>query len=1505
MNPFARGWLSLTVLLAVWPTTALADRAAAPLPLYATPDLSGAPVLTLPAGKALVALGEYRQYTRPAVVAVPYGQQVYYARSGLISSEGQGIAVVSPVGGAYTTTPQPAGQPIRLLVGGGEAGRSLGRLELRVLPLGRWDTAEGVSRYQATGGVLHRIPVVPRPSSIDGLAPIQLPALPPGAYLVTASQAGATTDVQGAEVLIVTSLNLMATVLPNAVQVYAMHAVTGQPLPGTRVKASAWRRIDDPTSWRWEKVRDLPAVTTDAQGRATFPVRDGEALQLNAEVQIAGQSHRADLDLSSWGVGVSERARAFLQTSKPVYRPGETLEGLAVVRRLVNGERQPYSGPVTVRLTRGWGGNELYSVSAQADAQGLVRFEMPLASEIRTGDYEVEVEVPTPPTAENPQPDPSVSRLPVRVQAFVKPQFTLDAQAPTQLIAGEPLPLNLSADLYAGGPAQVQAEIFLDLMGQQSNLNPQGQDDPLAELRQETQSAAWWSGSDYSYLDRKPALTRSVDGRASFSLPTSALKNAPQAARIIVRAKDEYGRDVYAEHWLTLHPAGIRLVLQDWAEQVGDRVAAAVQVRSVTGDQPQAGRRVQAQLIRTFYVEGQQRTEVAAEQTLTSDAAGWVRPSFALPRDGSYTIKLSAQDASGRQVTGELWAGQRGAAYVYAPPQRYQAELVAQPLPRHPGEQVRAELKTNLPAGTPLLLEIAAEDRLIRQPLTVRGPVTPIAVPLDAASTPGVRLDVTTTYQGEVVRASTAVLPVVRDDRRVEIRVTGPSGKLRPGERVTLDVETVQSGQPQPALVTLNAVQEALYAVAEDPAPDPWRLFWGVTSPQAWQVTSYDLPPDGRGGGGAGGDGAPLRSDLRELALFDTVQTGADGRAQVTFTLPEALGEYRVSARAFSGQTAVGQTRSELTVGLPYAVRLSRPRVLTAGDRGMAYLSVQDEAGSDRTEQVTLEVGGAAQTQPLTLRAGRGTVRFDLSAPEQPGPLTLVARAGGAQGDALQETLPVRPAGSREVSRASGLGPHRETLSVPAGQQPEALVLTLAAGPHQARIASLSAYLRDPAERWITTDGVAASLGANLDLLRLSQALSWESLLPAQELRAAAQRDVQALLSLHLDYTELGGGWGWTAQSTVPDAEQTGLALAALGQARAAGLVTESVLDSAREDAQKLLTQLKGPPDSTLVAALIQAGDAQGMAALGRLQNLSAAQQARLAAALAPAQPGAARPLYRSALADAQQNAAESRSGSWALDTAEGTAWLALAAQRLGQMEEAQMLLEAVWQARTGQSFGGPRDTAAAVAALTLAAQQEAAGSAGGSAAVRLGGETQPVSLAQPQRLVFGPQQLTGAPELTLSGPAGLAWEREFLTRRVTAPPAALSSVRLERSYSATRVGRDEIVTVTLRVQAPTALKGLRLTDPTPGGLEAVDDRPFAFPGWENTPGSTALAWAERSIYDDRSVFYLEQLPAGETVIRYQLRALASGDYQAPAPYLEASQGGQLGEGRAERLWVE
>lgn len=53
-----------------------------------------------------------------------------------------------------------------------------------------------------------------------------------------------------------------------------------------------------------------------------------------------------------------------------------------------------------------------------------------------------------------------------------------------------------------------------------------------------------------------------------------------------VRARDEYGRDVLAERYVTVHPANARFVMEDWAEQQGNQVTAAVQLRAVGTDEP-------------------------------------------------------------------------------------------------------------------------------------------------------------------------------------------------------------------------------------------------------------------------------------------------------------------------------------------------------------------------------------------------------------------------------------------------------------------------------------------------------------------------------------------------------------------------------------------------------------------------------------------------------------------------------------------------------------------------------------------------------------------------------------------------------------------------------------------------------------------------------------------------------------------------------------------------------
>ncbi|MDL2345897.1 hypothetical protein QOL99_17345, partial [Deinococcus sp. MIMF12] len=179
---------------------------------------------------------------------------------------------------------------------------------------------------------------------------------------------------------------------------------------------------------------------------------------------------------------------------------------------------------------------------------------------------------------------------------------------------------------------------------------------------------------------------------------------------------------------------------------------------------------------------------------------------------------------------------------------------------------------------------------------------------------------------------------------------------------------------------------------------------------------------------------------------------------------------------------------------------------------------------------------------------------------------------------------------------------------------------------------------------------------------------------------------------------------------------------------------------------------------------------------------------------------------------------------------------------------------------------------------------------------------TRDLTLGPPVRLSLPSNGAASPLRLTASGP--LAYRAELDARTAGSKPAALSPIVLERRYDRSRVERDGLVTVTLTLRTPVALRHLRLTDPLPGGLEAVDDRPFAFPGAVASTGQTGAAWADRSLYDDRAVFYLERLPAGVTTVRYRLRALAPGGYTAPAPRAESAAGLPPAQGQAQRVEV-
>ncbi|MDO4246928.1 MAG: MG2 domain-containing protein [Deinococcus sp.] len=1484
--------LPASLFLSVLLGSADAASTAAPTPLFTTPALSGKAALTLPAGKPLGVVDSLNG----RVATVIYGGQLYCTRRGLLRESSSGASFLGE--GQWFLPPQTASEALRLPLSWSGQGALPRDWQVQVLPLREPEPGQD-GGVRLAGTPVRTVAASLKPASSEegkltvGRTQLDLGKLRPGLYLLTASRRDAPATVLGTQVVRVTDLHLVSIATPNRGQLWATHAQTGAVLPGVRISGLAVTRHWSETGEETVSTRPLAPVTTDARGLASFSLRDGERLIAAAQATIGGQTHSArigSLDNETWN-GQAERALALIQTDKPVYRPGETLRGLALACSLTPGQRRPYRGEVTVRLSSGYPRVTLAQQKLRTDADGLVRFSFPLPAAVKTGSYSVEVEMPASPTPTNPRPTPDVSSVPVEVRAFVKPLFTLTLSGAKEIVAGQTWTLGAAGELYQGGAANVAGEVFV--------TGGEAEDYPLYQNDFGDEDLGGYA----PYIDpkRRPNQTFKLSaGRAALPLKLGAAGQWPASYTVSLRARDEYGRDVWASRAVRVYPANVKFAAptRQWREGES-RVGA--QLREVGTQKPLAGRKVRVEARRSFSVkEGgnyASREEVLFEKTLTTDAQGRFSLTVPLDRDkeGEYFLRVFAADSAGRTAQARLDAG-----YVYhargEPQQRYELELQADRETYAPGAAAQLTLRTTLPAGTPVLLSAHAEERGEQRLIRVTGPKMTVRWPLTPALEPAFTVQALAVQKGEFVRGTTDLLTVPREDKKLQVKVSG-GAEVRPGEKATFTVSTLRGGRGVPALVTLAAVNESVYAIADDPTPEPWELLWSGHYPQVEVRSSQNGPDDGRGGGGGDDSSALYRSDLREVAAFQTVQTDAAGQARVTVTMPEALGAYRLSARALTRDGSAGEARGEQRVGLPFAVRLIRPRVLTAGDTGSAVVGAVDRQG--RGGSVTLSLGtgqsSKAQTRTLPLQGGSASTTFSVQAPAGVSALTLRASATrGQQRDGVQETLPVRPAGQRQLISGGGTlkGEAEVPLKWPAGTQPESLVIDLAASPLQLALSGLGAALSDPTDRWQTTDALSARLRSNLDLAALAARFGWPEV--RERALGQARRDLTELLALRGD-----GGWGWTAQSRV-NAEMTAAALSALVQAKGAGLTDSRTLQNVRDQAAKL-----DAASPALAAALAEAGVPERAVRLARSGVADPAEAARLASVLAPIHPDLAATLYARARAAARTDKGGalvlSRAQSGESDT-EPTAWLLEAAARLGRRADLPALTRAVLERRVGDSWGAPRPTAAAVSALRVLAEREGPPVAR-TVTAELGAFRKTVKVAGPTRLVVPAANVKpGTLRLSAAQPTPYAWALQV--RRAGAGATAPSPVKIERHYDATTVERDGIVTVTLTLTAPSRLSHLRVTDPIPGGLEAADDRPLGEGRVVNAPGSNATVWAERALYDDRAVFYLEDVKAGKTTLRYRLRALASGTYVAPAPRVDFAGGAPAAEGAAQTVKV-
>lgn len=201
------------------------------------------------------------------------------------------------------------------------------------------------------------------------------------------------------------------------------------------------------------------------------------------------------------------------------------------------------------------------------------------------------------------------------------------------------------------------------------------------------------------------------------------------------------------------------------------------------------------------------------------------------------------------------------------------------------------------------------------------------------------------------------------NEKKLDISVTPDKKDYKPGSDVRLSVEVKDgNGRPVSAEVNISVVDEAFFALYGQYADILGGLYgMYVSSGFLSDYISYeplvDFGPPMAEYGGEGGNDAGVRKDFKDTAVFTTVKTGANGKGETSFRMPDNLTSWRVTSQAFTNDLQAGTKVINVSSKLPFFVDTIFNKVFITGDSPSILVRANGEElqeGSDVDFKVTV-----------------------------------------------------------------------------------------------------------------------------------------------------------------------------------------------------------------------------------------------------------------------------------------------------------------------------------------------------------------------------------------------------------------------------------------------------------------------------------------------------------------------------------------------------------------------